>query len=109
MNHTYTVAVMVVIALITLATRAFPFIVLGSKREVSERVLYIGRVLPPAVIAVLVVYCLRNITPLTAPHGLPELISVGLIVALHLWKKNTILSVLSGTVCYMILIRTLFV
>lgn len=109
MNHTYTVTVMVVIALITLATRAFPFIVFGSKREVSERVLYIGRVLPPAVIAVLVVYCLRNITPLTAPHGLPELISVGLIIAFHLWKKNTILSVLSGTVCYMILIRTLFV
>ncbi len=109
MNHTYTISVMAVIALITLATRAFPFIVFGSRREVSKRILYIGRVLPPAVIAVLVVYCLRNITPFTAPYGLAELISVGLVAVLHLWKKNTILSVLSGTACYMILIRILFV
>ncbi|NLP48790.1 MAG: branched-chain amino acid transporter AzlD [Clostridiales bacterium] len=108
MNHIHTVAVLSIIALITLATRALPFLVFGSRGEISQKILYIGRVLPLAVIAVLVVYCLRSLNLFTYPFGLPELISMGLIVILHLWKNSTILSVLGGTACYMILIRTLF-
>jgi branched-subunit amino acid transport protein AzlD len=69
---------------------------------------YLGGALPPAIMVILVLYCLRGIRFASFPHGLPELLSAVIVVAVQFWKKNTILSVALGTACYMCLIRTVF-
>ena len=71
-------------------------------------VAYLSRVLPPACMGLLVVYCLKGITPLAYPYGLPELISVAVVVGLHLWKGNTLASIALGTLCYMMLVQLVF-
>lgn len=74
-----------------------------------EIIHYLGKYLPAAIMATLVVYCLRNVNIIEGSHGLPELISVALVAGLHLWKKNILLSVGLGTFCYMILIQMVFI
>ena len=69
---------------------------------------YLGRTLPAAMMGLLVVYCLRNFSVASAPHGLPELISIAVITALHLWKRNVLLSIGVGTALYMVLVQVLF-
>ena len=92
----------------TLCTRLFPFALFGGKRQVPRVVLFLGNVLPPAIIATLIIYCLKSVNLLNFPSGIPELISIALVAALHLWKRNTLLSVGAGTICYMVLIQTVF-
>ena len=95
-------------AVITLGLRAFPFLVFRGDRQMPQMLKDLGNVLPAAIMAVLVVYCLKGITPLAYPYGLPELISVAAVVALHLWKGNTLASIALGTVCYMVLVQMVF-
>lgn len=102
------VATIAVAAVCTFATRLVPFLLFGRKREVPKIVVYLGNVLPPAIIATLIVYCLKTVNLLAFPSGIPELISIAAVVLLHLWKRNTLLSVGAGTVCYMVLIQCLF-
>lgn len=108
MNNTHTILLIAVMALVTALLRFLPFLVLGGKRKTPEYITYLGRVLPCAIIGMLVVYCLRGITPLTWPHGLPELLAVAAVALLHLWRRNTLLSIAGGTVCYMILVQVVF-
>ncbi len=96
-----------VIALVTMALRFLPF-ALFRNRETPPFIAYLGRVLPFSIMGMLVVYCLRNIRFTAAPFGIPEVISVALVVALHLWKRNTLLSIIGGTVCYMLLVQLIF-
>lgn len=96
-----------VIALVTAILRFLPF-VLFRGRQTPAFITYLGQVLPYAIMGMLVVYCLRGTTFLSSPHGIPELISVALVVLLHLWKRNTLLSILGGTVCYMLLVQLIF-
>ena len=97
-----------VIALVTAALRFLPFWVFPEGRKRPQIITYLGTVLPYAIMAMLVVYCLRG-TPILGPtHGLPELIAVLIVAALHLWKHNTLLSVFGGTVCYMVLVQVVF-
>jgi len=93
------------VALATMATRFLPFILFPQNKETPGYVKYIGRVLPPAVFAMLAVYCFKSTVILSYPYALPEIISVVLIVFLHLWRRNMLLSIGVGTVCYMILLR----
>ncbi|MCQ2505788.1 MAG: AzlD domain-containing protein [Lachnospiraceae bacterium] len=93
-----------IMALVTFLLRLLPFIAFRNK-QIPKYVEYLGNVLPFSVMAMLVVYCLKSVNFLSAGHGIPELISVVIVAALHIWKKNTVLSVVLGTVCYMILIR----
>ena len=72
-------------------------------------VAYLGKVLPPAMMGLLVVYCLRSISWLSAPHGAPELIAIAAVAGLHLWKRNVLLSIAGGTVLYMVLVQAVFV
>lgn len=95
--------------LVTALTRFLPFWVFGEKRKTPEIITYLGKVLPCAIIGMLVVYCLKDVSILDSPHGIPELIAGALVVILHLWKRNTLLSIAGGTVCYMILIQVVFV
>lgn len=101
-----TVAIIAVCALCTLLERAFPFLVFRGK-AVPERVKYLGRVLPMAIMMSLVVYCLRDCS--TAFRLAPQLISCAVTVGLHLWKRNTFLSIGGGTVCCMLLSQLVFV
>lgn len=99
-------AVLAVAALCTLFTRALPFVLFGRGRP-NPMVLYLGKVLPAAVMAVLVVYCLKG-TSFTSPAGfLPQLAGVAAVVALHLWKHIDLLSIAGGTAVYMLLLRLL--
>lgn len=105
-NAFYPVAVISVIAIVTWALRAFPFLLFG-RRPLPKTVQYLGRVLPPAIMTVLVIYCLRNTSFGEAPYGLPELIACALVVILQSVRKNMYLSIIAGTVCYMVLIRVI--
>ena len=104
----YVFSMIIIIALVTAALRFIPFLVFGESRPVPKFVDYLGRVLPYSIMAMLVVYCLKGISFVKAPFGLPELISVLLVVVLHVWKRNTLLSIICGTVCYMVLIQFVF-
>ena len=95
-----------VMSAVTVLLRALPFLVFREK--VPAYVSYLGRVLPPAIIGMLVIYCLKDTTVTAAPFGAPELIAGALVVALQAWKRNALLSILSGTAVYMLLIQLVF-
>ena len=95
-----------VMALTTAALRFLPFLVFTKKTP--PFVVYLGKVLPAALIGMLVVYCLKDVQIASAPHGLPELIAGTSVVLLQVWKRNSLLSILAGTLLYMILVQALF-
>lgn len=103
MNNTYALTLILVMALVTALLRFLPFLVLGN-RKTPGFVDYLGKVLPFAVMAMLVVYCLKDIS---MGNVVLQLVSVLVVVGMHLWKKNTLLSIVAGTVCYMVLIRVM--
>lgn len=96
------------IALTTMLTRFLPFWVFPDHKETPPFVRYLGKVLPFAVIGMLVVYCLRTVSLTTSPFGLPEGLALLVIAALHLWRKNTLLSIAAGTITYMLLTQLVF-
>lgn len=97
------------IVLGTMITRFLPFIVFPANKPTPKYIQYLGKVLPFSVIGLLVVYCLKNVSVIKNPYGLPEIISIIGIVILHKWKKNMLLSIGGGTVLYMLLIQFIFV
>ena len=105
LTTTQSLLLVAVVALATHITRALPFIIFPENKETPKYVLYLGKVLPNAAMALLVIYCLRNISFTSTPYGIPEIIAVLCVVILHLWKENTLLSVGAGTAIYMILVQ----
>ena len=108
MTLRYTIAAIAVMAVVTFLTRALPFLLFGRGTSIPRTVVYLGKYLPPAVIAMLIVYCLRGVRFSTPSGWLPSLIAAVAVVLLHLWKKNNLLSILGGTAIYMILVQTIF-
>ena len=104
----YDVILIAVIALVTAATRFLPFLIFGRKRKTPALILYLGKVLPCAILGMLVIYCLKDISVLSFPFGLPELLGVGAVALLHIWKRNSLISIGGGTVLYMILVQFVF-
>lgn len=98
----------VVAVLVTAATRFIPFLIFRKKESTPAIITYLGQVLPCAIIGMLVVYCLKDIQFLRAPFGVPELIACGVVALLHIWKRNSLLSIGVGTVCYMLLVQLVF-
>lgn len=98
-----------VVAGVTALIRFLPFVVFGGGRPTPKFVVYLAGVLPCAIMAMLVVYCLRGVDLLGPTHGLPELLAGAAVVGLHLWKKNTLLSIAVGTALYMVLVQAVFV
>ncbi len=96
--------IIAVVALATFATRALPFIFFGS-REPPVILVTIEKNLPPMILLLLVIYCLKDVRWFSAPHGIPELLSIGIVAMLHFWKRNAMLSIFIGTVLYMILVQ----
>ena len=100
---------MLTIAMVVLGTaltRFLPFLIFPSGRPTPKYIQYLGKVLPAAVFGLLVVYCLRNADPLSGSHGLPELLSILLVIGLHVWKRQMLLSIAGGTIFYMFLVQT---
>ena len=104
----HSAALIAVMALVTAGLRFLPFLIFGEKRQTPRLITYLGKVLPYAIMAMLVVYCLKAVTPLEYPYALPELIGCSVVVLLHIWKRNTLLSIAGGTICYMLLLQLVF-
>ena len=100
--------IILAVAVTTFATRVVPFLIFPKGKEIPPIIQYLGKVLTPAVIGMLVVYCLKSTSVLQAPHGIPEAIAVTVTAVLHVWKRNNLLSIGGGTILYMILIQMVF-
>ncbi len=92
----------------TMATRFLPFLIFNEKRPTPKYIQYLGKALPAAIFGMLVVYCLKNVSILTGTHGLPELIAIAVTILMHLWKRQMLLSIACGTICYMVLVQIVF-
>jgi len=121
------IASIAVMAVVTFLTRALPFLLFDRGESPPRLVLYLGRVLPPAVIAMLIIYCMRSPAVAVSPDltaGMagwlaavvsffvgwaPQLIAGVVVVILHIWKHNDLLSIFGGTILYMVLVQTVFV
>ncbi|MBQ7954655.1 MAG: AzlD domain-containing protein [Lachnospiraceae bacterium] len=99
----------VTMAVVTAFLRFLPFLIWNGKRKTPAYILFLGKYLPYSIMGMLVVYCLKGVQILTFPHGLPELLAVVAVILLHVWKKNTLLSIIGGTALYMILIQMVFI
>lgn len=108
MTPLYAAVGVAVMALVTFLTRALPFLLFGRGNEVPRVVLYLGKYLPPAIIAMLIVYCLRGVSFASPSGWAPSLIACVAVVLVHLWKKNDLISILGGTVLYMVLVQVVF-
>lgn len=102
------IAIIIVVALCTFLTRVLPFWLFGGKKELPLTVQYLGKVLPPAIMIILVIYCLKTVNIFAGNKGIPEFLAIGLVAALHIWKKNTLLSIGAGTAFYMLLVQVVF-
>ena len=92
----------------TMLTRFLPFLIFPAGKPTPKYIQYLGTVLPSAIFGLLVIYCLKDVNILSGSHGLPELISISVVVLLHLWKRQMLLSIAGGTICYMLLIQLVF-
>ena len=108
-NPTHSILIIVIVATITILLRFIPFLVFNGKKESPKVITYLSNVLPFAIMAMLVVYCLKDISVITFPFGLPEIIASVIVILLHLWRKNTLLSISVGTIIYMLLIQFVFI
>lgn len=97
-----------IMAGITFLIRGLPFLMFPGNKKTPAYILYLGKVLPFAIIGMLVVYCFKNVSVIAAPFGIPELISLIVIVCLHVWKRNTLISIGCGTLLYMFLVQVVF-
>lgn len=108
MTVTEQIITIAMVVLGTVLTRFLPFWLFPAGRETPAYVRYLGRFLPAAALGLLVVYGLKDVNLLAGSHGLPELIALAVVTGLHLWKRRMLLSIAGGTVCYMLLVQTIF-
>ena len=105
----YSVSIITAVAVTSYFLRAFPFLVLNKKNKAVEKyMMYLGKVLPPAVIGILIIFCLKDTSIVNSPYGIPEMLAVAVVVLLHVWKRNSLISILGGTVFYMYLVQKTF-
>lgn len=105
-SNFYLLGAIGITTLVTIFLRFAPFLIFRQKTP--KIVLYLGQVLPEAIMAMLVVYCLKNVSFVSGTRGIPEAIALALVILLHKWKHNTLLSILGGTIGYMMLVQIVF-
>lgn len=108
MTLTEQIITICVVILATVLTRSLPFILFPQNKPTPKFIRYLGIVLPSAVLGMLVIYCLKEVNVLTGNHGIPEFIAIGVVAALHFWKRQMLLSIAGGTVVYMLLVQFVF-
>jgi len=108
MTLTQQIITIAVVVLGTMLTRFLPFWIFPADKPTPGYVLFLGRLLPPAVLGLLVIYSVKDVEWVGGLYGLPELLGIALIVGLHVWKRNMLLSIAGGTIFYMVLVQTVF-
>ena len=108
MHNLHAALIILTSALVTIALRFLPFLIFGENRKTPPLISYLGQVLPFAIMGMLVVYCLKDVNFLAFPFGIPEAIGCAVVALMHIWKRNTLLSIGLGTICYMILVQFVF-
>ena len=108
MSFSQQVMTIAICVLGTMTTRFLPFIIFKENKPTPRYIQYLGDALPAAIFAMLIVYCLKDVTFFSGLHGLPEFLAIGVTVLLHLWKRQMLLSIAGGTVCYMFLVQVVF-
>lgn len=108
MSNLHSVLLVVVISLVTMILRFLPLWIFGNGKQTPRLIQYLGKVLPYAIMGMLVVFCLKGVSLVNAPFGLPELIASAVVVGLHVWKRHTVISIVGGTVVYMVLVQLVF-
>ena len=106
MDKLHSLALILIMAALTAALRFLPFVMFS--KGTPKTIVYLGNLLPNAIMAMLVVYCLKNVSFTTSSHGIPEALAVFLVAVLHKWKHNMLLSILGGTAAYMVLVQAVF-
>ena len=105
---THDVLLVAVVALVTIGIRFLPFAIFRGNKPTPVFVAYLGKVLPYAIMGMLVVYCLRGVNLASAPHGAPDMIACLIVALMHLWRRSTLLSIISGTISYMLMVQLVF-
>lgn len=108
MNLTEQIITISMVILGTAITRFLPFLIFPAGKETPKYIRYLGNVLPPAVFGMLVIYCLKDVSIFTGSRGIPELLAIALVIGLHLWKRQMLLSIAGGTIFYMALVQLIF-
>ncbi|MBD5475221.1 MAG: branched-chain amino acid transporter AzlD [Lachnospiraceae bacterium] len=108
MTFTQQIITIGMVVLGTMLTRFVPFLVFPAGKPTPKYIQYLGKVLPAAVFGLLVIYCLKNVSLFAGSHGIPEMIGIAVVVGLHLWKRQMLISIAGGTVCYMLLVQFVF-
>lgn len=108
MTLTQEIITVTMVVLATMLTRFLPFLVFPEGKPTPKYIRYLGKVLPAAVFGLLIIYSLKNVSIFSGSHGIPEFLSIVLVMALHLWKRQMLLSIAGGTVCYMLLVQMVF-
>ena len=106
---THDMLIVAIVAVVTMLTRFIPFLLFPGNKKIPKPIAFLSRVLPCSVMGMLVIYCLKDISLFSPPHGIPEFLSVALVAGTYIWKRNTLLSILLSTACYMLLIQFVFV
>ena len=101
----HSIFIVAVVAIVTIALRFLPFFIFGGKRKTPGIILYLGKVLPYAIMGMLVIYCLRSVTTGSMGNSIAQLLACGVVAVLHLWKRNTLISIIGGTIAYMVLVQ----
>ena len=108
MTLTQRIITIAICVLGTMATRFLPFLFFSENKETPPYIKYLGKALPSAIFGMLVVYCLKNVTFISGNHALPEIIAIAITVALHFWRRQMLVSIAGGTLCYMLLVQMVF-
>lgn len=108
MNDFHAAAIVAVVAAVTIALRFLPFLLFREHRGMPRQIARLGALLPGAIMGMLVVYCLKDVSLSGFPYGIPQLLSCAVVAGLHIWKRSTLLSIAGGTACYMLLVQTVF-
>lgn len=107
-DYKHAIIIILVMGITTLLTRWIPPAIFSHGDTVPDYIMYLGKVMPYTAMGLLIVYCLKDVSVISSPHGLPELISLAIVSATYIWKRNSILSVIIGTVLYMVLVQMVF-
>lgn len=107
-DYRHAMIIMIVMGLMTLATRILPVLIFGRSEKVPDFILYLGKVVPFTAMGLLIVYCLKDVSVFSGSHAIPEILALAVVAVSYLWKKNSILSVVVGTIVYMFLVQKVF-
>ena len=105
-NHA--MLIILVMGLVTFATRLLPVLIFGRGKKVPDYIMYLGKVVPYTAMGLLIVYCLKDVSIFGESHAIPEIIALSIVSGTYLWKRNTILGVVVGTIAYMIMVQLIF-